>query len=63
VRFLSVEPLLGPLRLDLTGIEWVIACGESGHTARPMHPDWVSMVRDQCLDAGVAFFFKRWGRA
>jgi protein gp37 len=62
VRFLSVEPLLEDLgALDLTGIHWVIAGGESGHGARPMQPEWVESVRDQCADAGVAFFFKQWG--
>jgi protein gp37 len=62
IRFLSCEPLLGPLEdLDLDGIHWVIAGGESGANARPMDPDWVRSIRDQCLDAGVAFFFKQWG--
>src|SRR5438132_2487081 len=61
VRFLSVEPLLGPVSLDLTGIDWVIVGGESGPHARPMHPDWARSVRDQCGAAGVAFFFKQWG--
>jgi protein gp37 len=62
VRFLSLEPLLGPLpSLDLTGIDWVIVGGESGPGARPMHPDWVRDLRDRCVDAGVAFFFKQWG--
>lgn len=62
VRFLSLEPLLEPLgRLNLDGIHWVIVGGESGPAARPMHPDWVRAVRDQCRDAGVAFFFKQWG--
>ena len=64
VRFLSLEPLLGPLgRLDLTGIDWVIVGGESGPRARGMHPDWVREIRDQCLHQGVAFFFKQWGGA
>jgi len=62
VRFLSLEPLLGPLPdLDLHGIHWVIVGGESGLGARPMDPDWVLDIRDQCLRAGVAFFFKQWG--
>jgi len=62
VKFLSLEPLLGPLRnLDLTGIDWVIVGGESGPGARAMNPHWVADIRDQCLDAGVAFFFKQWG--
>ena len=62
VRFLSLEPLLGPLpELDLTGIDWVIVGGESGPGARPVDPDWVREIRDQCLSAGVPFFFKQWG--
>lgn len=62
LRFLSLEPLLGELGpLDLTGIDWVIAGGESGPGARPMHPDWVRSVRNQCVAAGVPFFFKQWG--
>lgn len=62
IRFLSCEPLLGPLdELGLEGIHWVIAGGESGAHARPVDPDWVRSIRDQCIDAGVAFFFKQWG--
>jgi protein gp37 len=62
VKFLSLEPLLGPLPgLNLRGIDWVIAGGESGPGARPMDPAWVCEIRDQCLDAGVPFFFKQWG--
>jgi protein gp37 len=62
VKFLSIEPLLGPLRqLDLRGIHWVIAGGESGPGARPMNAAWVTGVRDQCLQAGAGFFFKQWG--
>jgi protein gp37 len=62
VRFLSVEPLLEDLgEVDLTGIDWVIVGGESGHGARPMQPDWVLSLRDQCQRAGVPFFFKQWG--
>lgn len=62
VRFISAEPLLGPLPdLDLDGIGWVIVGGESGPGARPMDPLWASEIRDQCVDAGVAFFFKQWG--
>jgi protein gp37 len=64
VRFLSVEPLLGPLpHLDLSGIDWVIVGGESGPRARPMDPSWVLDLRDQCRGAGVPFFFKQWGGA
>ena len=62
VRFLSVEPLLGPIRrLPLSGMDWVIVGGESGGHARPMDPDWVRSLRDQCVAAGVPFFFKQWG--
>ena len=62
VRFLSCEPLLGPLpSLDLGGIDWVITGGESGPGARPCHPDWVRDLRDRSLAAGVAFFHKQWG--
>ncbi len=61
VRFLSCEPLLGPLRLDLRNIDWVIVGGESGPRARSMKPEWVREIREQCEDKGVAFFFKQWG--
>jgi protein gp37 len=62
VKFLSLEPLLGPLpALDLRGIDWVIVGGESGPGARPMQPEWVTEIRDQCRAAGVPFFFKQWG--
>jgi protein gp37 len=63
VKFLSIEPMLGPLDdLDLSGIDWVIVGGESGPGARPMNPLWVASVRDQCLSTGVPFFFKQlWG--
>ena len=62
IRFLSLEPLIGPITsLDLDGIHWVIVGGESGPRARPMDPDWVRDLRDQCLARGVAFFFKQWG--
>lgn len=62
VKFLSIEPLLGPLpQLKLKNIDWVIVGGESGHRARPMDPAWVTNIRDQCVRAGVAFFFKQWG--
>lgn len=74
VHFLSMEPLLGPVDLDLSGknygmdydnwsqcIDWVIVGGESGANARPMHPEWVRSLRDQCVDAGTPYFFKQWG--
>ncbi len=62
VRFLSLEPLLQDLgELDLRGIHQVIVGGESGFKARPVHPDWVRSIRDQCIAQGVAFFFKQWG--
>lgn len=61
VRFLSCEPLLGPLQLDLTGIDWVIVGGESGPKYRPMQIEWAQSIRDRCQNAGVAFFFKQVG--
>jgi protein gp37 len=62
VKFLSLEPLLGPLRkLKLRGIDWVIVGGESGPGARQIEPAWVMDLRDQCVKSGVAFFFKQWG--
>ncbi|MFH1679428.1 MAG: phage Gp37/Gp68 family protein [Candidatus Eisenbacteria bacterium] len=62
VKFLSLEPLLGPLpSLDLDDIDWVIVGGESGPRARPMDSAWVREIRDQCTGAGVPFFFKQWG--
>lgn len=80
VRFVSVEPMLGPVDLvpylklppfhvnyklsgmnKWSGLNWVICGGESGPGARPMHPDWVRSLRDQCVNAGVPFFFKHWG--
>lgn len=72
VKFLSCEPLLGPVQLELLGknngrgdqhgdIDWVIVGGESGPGARPMQPEWARSIRDQCLEAGTAFFFKQWG--
>lgn len=75
VLFLSCEPLLGPLDLDGLAyeaagparsgynplVDWIIVGGESGHGARPMHPDWVRSLRDQCTTAGIAFHFKQWG--
>lgn len=76
VRFVSIEPMLGPITLWPTwltdyetdnngpvwaGLSWVIVGGESGPNARPMHPDWARSLRDQCAAGGVAFFFKQWG--
>jgi protein gp37 len=62
VRFLSVEPLLGPItKLDLKDIDWVIVGGESGRGARPMDAEWVRAVRDECDRSHVPFFFKQWG--
>jgi protein gp37 len=62
VKFLSLEPLIGPLpNLDLTGIDWVIVGGESGRKPRPMNPEWVLEIQRQCEEQGVAFFFKQWG--
>jgi protein gp37 len=71
VLFLSCEPLLGPLdfsawlerarRGECRMVDWVIAGGESGHHARPMHPEWLTSIRDQCVSAGIRFHFKQWG--
>ncbi len=62
IKFLSLEPLLGPLQsLNLSGIDWVIVGGESGPMARPMNQAWVMDIRNQCLQAAVPFFFKQWG--
>jgi len=62
VRFLSIEPLLGPIEgLPLDGISWVIVGGESGPHARPMHEEWVHSILHQCRANDVAFFFKQWG--
>jgi protein gp37 len=62
VKFLSLEPLLGPLqKLNLEGINWAIVGGESGPGARPIDSLWVTDLRDQCSDAGIPFFFKQWG--
>jgi protein gp37 len=62
VRFLSCEPLLGPLSgLDLTGIDWVISGGESGPNARPVEEKWLVELRDLCMEADVPYFFKQWG--
>lgn len=63
-RGLSCEPLLGPIKIKpfvRVGLDWIIAGGESGAKARPMHPDWVRSLRDQCRRVGVAFHFKQWG--
>jgi protein gp37 len=62
VRFLSIEPLLQDLgKINLEGIHWVIVGGESGHGARPMKKEWVTSIREQCMEANVPFFFKQWG--
>ena len=62
VRFLSVEPLLGPIPdLPVQGIDWVIVGGESGPKHRPVHEDWVREIRNRCAEQGVPFFFKQWG--
>lgn len=62
VKFLSLEPLLGPLGdINLKNIDWVIVGGESGHKPRPMEPDWVLDIQEQCNQKKVAFFFKQWG--
>ena len=65
VRFVSAEPMLGPIRggLDLHGLDWVIVGGESGHDARPIQREWADSLRRECEAAGVAFFFKQWGGA
>jgi protein gp37 len=62
VKFLSLEPLLGPLpNLKLSGIDWIIVGGESGPGARPIQEEWVTNIRDQCVQSNVPFFFKQWG--
>jgi protein gp37 len=62
IRFISAEPLLGPLtNVDLTGMDWLIAGGESGRRHRPVKVEWVRQLRDRCKDEGVSFFFKQWG--
>ncbi len=62
IKFLSLEPLLGPLgKLSLSGIDWVIVGGESGPRARSIEADWAREVRDQCIEQNVPFFFKQWG--
>lgn len=61
-KFLSCEPLIGPLPdMNLDGIDWVIVGGESGYSPRPMKPEWVIDIKEQCENAGVPFFFKQWG--
>lgn len=63
IKFLSIEPLLGPVNnLDLDGINWVIVGGESGHGARPVKFDWIESIRLQCKSASIPFFFKQWGK-
>lgn len=62
VKFLSCEPLVGPIhKLPLKGIDWVIVGGESGPRARPMLKEWATSIRDQCVEGGVPYFFKQWG--
>ena len=61
VRFISAEPLIAPVAVNLTGIDWLIAGGESGPNFRPVDANWIRDLRDQCEHAGVAFFFKQWG--
>lgn len=61
IRFLSCEPLLGPVKFDLQGIHWVIVGGESGIVHRPVKSDWVRAIRNQCVSSNVPFFFKQWG--
>lgn len=62
MKFLSIEPLLGPLpSLNLSGIAWVIVGGESGPGARPVNSEWVREIRDRCLNTCTPFFFKQWG--
>lgn len=61
IKFISAEPLLGPLKMDLAGLDWVIAGGESGPSARQVEEAWLKELRDSCLEAEVPFFFKQWG--
>ena len=62
IKFISIEPLLGPLPdLDVRGIDWVIVGGESGPGARPILENWVIDIRDKCIDNNTPFFFKQWG--
>jgi len=63
VRFISCEPLLGPIDLDLTGIHWLIVGGESGPNARPMKEEWVRSLQTLSREANIPFFFKQWGGA
>jgi len=60
-KFVSIEPMLGPININLTGIDWVILGGESGPGARPIKIEWIRPIRDQCIDKGIPFFFKQWG--
>lgn len=63
VKFLSIEPLIGPVKVDsFRGIDWVIVGGESGPKARPLQKKWVEDIREKCLESNVAFFFKQWGK-
>jgi len=62
IKFISIEPLLGPISvLDLTGIHWVIAGGESGPRSRPLNPEWVLDIKAKCQESNIPFFFKQWG--
>ncbi len=61
VRFLSIEPMIGPVELDMSGLDWVIVGGESGPNARPVEACWIRGIRDECVREDVAFFFKQWG--
>ena len=61
IAFLTIEPLLGPVSVDLDGIDWVIVGGESGPSCRPVDPVHVRHIRDACVESGTPFFFKQWG--
>jgi hypothetical protein len=61
VRWISAEPLLGPINLNNHKLDWVVVGGESGSKSRPMHPDWARLLRDQCVEQNIPFFFKQWG--
>jgi protein gp37 len=64
IKFLSIEPLIGPIRnLPLKNINWVIVGGESGHKARPLKKEWIEFIRSKCKDEDVSFFFKQWGKS